>query len=1245
MPIWLQITLPRRIKLMSYAIEAPSDQIDYIYNSLSYTPSDWYILGCDDSSFSNATIVDAQSNIKNWVGSEKRVFSFESSSYAFSNYRMLINSNQTANNSTTGARVGEWRLFGVDEDPTIYDLYEYPPLRMTTSSLKVAGATYGNGEYNATASSTTSNADAYFAFSKGIVKTGSTSNGWGASELAPQWLQLDMSASVGLAKYTIASGDLGIARAADKAPSAWRVQGYNSGAASWCNVDVRSNVAWSFAQEKKTFDIARTELTAYNMFRLQIDATQGSTELPHVDEWTLFAYNFPETRFPPIAYSPNVSSDPTSTTINETLIVNEVGGGLYQTASTSTYASGGIFYNATFAFDGNSQAVWRGNTVTLPQYLSIHMPSRVVLKRFELQASTLYAYDRAPSAFDVEASNDGITWVVLASYTGQLFTFGSEIKYYRLSVPSKPYYWFRLKINGLVRGTNADPELASWNLYGDEEGIREYPPAALTGLTTTLTGNSYGNGTYVVSEYPITTSSGPSRFFSKQIKGGNNYYSGSSPSFPNSFPYYVTLQMPVAIQLYSYKLHAQDHSIETMPGAWQILASDDSAFTNPVVLDSKTNVSWTVYQLLNFPLATPSQAYRFYRLLITAMAGRAKVEREYPPVALSGDVTIVTNQAYGNGQYKVSYSVGTGNYAGWRMFDKSTDYGWVPTISSLTNPLATVTIQLAEPIQLTRYTLQNLSNYNRSPGAWTLQGSVDGITWTVLSTQTGVTWTATNQVQSWTPSAGTDTYYSFFKLVITECQGVGEYNLQVQELRLYTLTADHEFPSQLLWYANNTYTASSYVTYDPGQYIVTTNMSAGPEGGWAWATINVFKKSTENSCWGNNTTLPTPMWVQVQCPKYFVLTRYVIKNHNGANATAAASLNNSPKSWVVWGSTDGGNFQSIDTRSGIVWTYAGQHQTFITDSSTLYNYFRLTVSDVQGSTNDLHMMEWRLYSGTEDGESNMRCGEWSLHGVECDTSTAVEYPPQALVHNNTEVTDVAYGNGLYEIKASSMQDATLNAWCAFGKSSGWLNRAWRSATADANRLYLQMTVPNAIKVLYYSVQLGDYDPNVLATAPRGWVVLGTNDGSTWKPVHATSSVSWSSPGEVQWFRVLSTNQTTAYTTFRLSIFDTVSATNTVHIGEWRLFAKPPTDGWCAFNGDANFNWVSYETNAGQLQLELPTPIVVSSYELEKVATFAGSTATPPTDWSFQASQDATNWTTLASQTGQTLAPTFKQTLR
>lgn len=171
------------------------------------------------------------------------------------------------------------------------------------------------------------------------------------------------------------------------------------------------------------------------------------------------------------------------------------------------------------------------------------------------------------------------------------------------------------------------------------EGIpKEYPPSAMTGNTTAISNQPYGNGTYVASVTSGDSGTGSTAFhaFDKQYDlykmrtsfASTNFYNGTTGFYEgtannstvmsgsNYFGEHLTLQLPTPISLQSYSYTTNSEWGNRSGTQWVLGASTNG--TDWTLLDTESNVFWNgANETKVFPVPNNTRLFNYYRMLVT----------------------------------------------------------------------------------------------------------------------------------------------------------------------------------------------------------------------------------------------------------------------------------------------------------------------------------------------------------------------------------------------------------------------------------------------------------------------------------------------------------------------------------------------------------------------------------------------------------------------------------------------------
>lgn len=352
-----------------------------------------------------------------------------------------------------------------------------------------------------------------------------------------------------------------------------------------------------------------------------------------------------------------------------------------------------------------------------------------------------------------------------------------------------------------------------------------YPPTPLTSYSNAVSGQAYGNGTYITSSSSDFGSgevsyaafdSNPNTFWTTWqpvYSASTGAYTGalSTPiSGSNYAGEWLQIQLPAPTWIAQYTLSTRPTFLGRGPSSFQIAGSIDGSTW--VLVDSQTTglTTWTTAGF-TFTPAAPG-CYTYYRLVVNAnnkdgflsIAAWSIVAPSstqlcaqtlrFPPTALTAYTTGVSSQAYGNGTYVVSasseYGTSTGEYI-YAAFDSNPNTCWTTsqmvyststgaytgavstTISGSNYAGEWLQMQLPYPVLVQQYTLSTRQNVlGRGPSGFQIAGSIDGTTWTLVDAQTGVTnWT--NSGLTFIPSS--PGFYSYYRLVANALNVNGSY--------------------------------------------------------------------------------------------------------------------------------------------------------------------------------------------------------------------------------------------------------------------------------------------------------------------------------------------------------------------------------------------------------------------------------------------------------------------------------------
>jgi hypothetical protein len=356
---------------------------------------------------------------------------------------------------------------------------------------------------------------------------------------------------------------------------------------------------------------------------------------------------------------------------SETTIVygQSYGNGTYIVSYSSSYNVSGTNYNQPFnCFNesdniGGHWGVGRYNTSFnyVPtniiaesfddgsyygEWLKIKLPIAIKLTKYSIKQRTGYS-SNSPGKFRIYGSNNDIDWVLLIDRTSTNITYTNGL-YTELTFNIFSEYAFFVLVVGSTLNSQT-LNFDEWYLYGDEitniiepvvtPGItsveRMYPPLRdFTAATRTITGQSYGNGTYIVSASSNHSNEPPFRILDGTaspwtISSTTGAYGGSpagtytgSQSLGGYTGEWVKVQLPVAINLTRYIIEAGNiGGTSRVPAVYKIFGSNDNVNWTELVNKSNPLIVANYVSNKYEEKVTTSNYFRYFALVINKNMG------------------------------------------------------------------------------------------------------------------------------------------------------------------------------------------------------------------------------------------------------------------------------------------------------------------------------------------------------------------------------------------------------------------------------------------------------------------------------------------------------------------------------------------------------------------------------------------------------------------------------------------------
>lgn len=314
-------------------------------------------------------------------------------------------------------------------------------------------------------------------------------------------------------------------------------------------------------------------------------------------------------------YPPSLLSSTLDTT---TLTGQPYGNGTYNVS----YSQQESLYPARNLFDGYGS--WRLDAVSIINgWVQLELPIPIVLKSYQVNTE-INDNNGVPTRFKLEGSNDNFSTIFLLNTTD--WTINQYSRTIIINPPldiTQSYKYYRL--TNLQNGYSTSYIEFKYPLifYQETNPLFEYPSAPLTNATTTVSGKTYGNGTYQVIASSQTAIYPAYQAFDDTVnywRSGINKYptttSSTSTSTTDGTVYgeYIQLQLPYEITLKSF-LILNSTSTSPRPKQIKLLGSNNTANTWNILYKEPGQVPFNTAINVN-----ATQSYSYYRVVVETIS-------------------------------------------------------------------------------------------------------------------------------------------------------------------------------------------------------------------------------------------------------------------------------------------------------------------------------------------------------------------------------------------------------------------------------------------------------------------------------------------------------------------------------------------------------------------------------------------------------------------------------------------------
>lgn len=581
----------------------------------------------------------------------------------------------------------------------------------------------------------------------------------------------------------------------------------------------------------------------------------------------------------------------------------------------------------TMAFDGDVNTKWLDHndwagapSVENPAWIQVQFAeAHAVSSVFITSAND--ADNRDPENFDVLGSNDGETWVTLASFVGESFDERFQRKEFKFS-NSLEYAYYRINITK-NKGDDTLMQLAEIQFVGPI-----YPSADHS---------SSNNVASITARNRISDGEAETMAFDGDVNTkwlDHNDWAGAPTE---EDPSWVQVDFTQAVAVNELAITSANDADNRDPENFNILGSNDGGATW-TKLGSWLGESFDERfqrQVFSF---NNTLAFTTYKLDITKNKGDdtlmqvAEIQLVGPQEAdlnhgMTAGTVITARNRIGDGEAEGMAFDGDANT---KWLDHN-DWAGAPTEEEP----SWVQIQLPEAATVNKLGLVSANDAdNRDPENFFIEASNDGETWFTLATWLGESFDERFERKLLTFS--NDLAFTYYRLNITKNKG-DDTLMQVAEIE----------------FIGPQYSGVDHSEAD-GVVITARNRIGDAEAETMAFDNNAETKWLDHNDWAGAPTEENPSWVQVDLPMAQIVSSLAITSANDAD-------NRDPENFNLQGSNDGGvTWTTISSWVGESWDNRFERKLFDMGNGFAFESYRLNITKNKGDDTLMQIAEIEL---------------------------------------------------------------------------------------------------------------------------------------------------------------------------------------------------------------------------------------------------------------------------------------------
>lgn len=581
----------------------------------------------------------------------------------------------------------------------------------------------------------------------------------------------------------------------------------------------------------------------------------------------------------------------------------------------------------SMVFDGNVETKWLDHnnwkgapSVVDPSWLQVQFATpQAVSSLFITSAND--SPSRDPENFNLQASNDGVTWVTLAQFIGETFDERFERKEFRFS-NGLEFSYYRLNITK-NKGDDTLMQIAEVSFVGPIYTSADHTDPV---GTATVTARNF-----------IGEAEAPAMAFDNNVNtkwlDHNNWKGAPTAADPS----WVTVVLPEPKAVGTLVLTSADDAEARDPENFELQASPDGGVTW-LSLASWVGESFdSRLQRRQFSLSN-TLAFDTYRLNISKNKGDDTL-MQIAEIGLVGPVLPDLNHGKTAGVIVTERNAISASESGAMAFDGKTDTKWLdhndwkgaPTEA---NP-SWVQAQLPAPATVNKLAMISANDADsRDPQNFNIEASNDGVHWVKLASWVGEGFEQRFERKLF--SFSNQLAFSYYRVNITKNKG-DDTLMQVAEIELIGpqyQSVDHSSA--------------------PGVVVSARNRIGEAEAETKAFDDDIATKWLDHNEWKGAPTEANPSWIQVDLPAAKIVSSIAMTSAGDADSR-------DPENFNIEGSNDGGKtWTRIGNWVGESWDNRAERKLFEMGNGFAFTTYRINITKNKGDDTLMQIAEIEL---------------------------------------------------------------------------------------------------------------------------------------------------------------------------------------------------------------------------------------------------------------------------------------------